>query len=391
MITVKEILDRPLFKGFRLVSGSSGLCNHVLSTGFLEWETGAKIVNSFPESEFVITTLSAVKHDLQAAEEILTCLIECKVAAIAIKSVYLRTIPDTIEELSNRANVPILFFDDVYIDDLLFDLKTSILENDSRHQKSIISKLLSTPSLSAEKRKGLALQLDSGFKENLIFAAFICEEQERLPILPEADSGETKKSRETASFQELLGTGNYKYSFLPYEGGILCLYTASQTLPLSAAQIQSFLAPYFPNEKKYQIGISLQNAGLDTITQAIQEAMYAHVSCKINQVSCMEFSSTGVDRFLCFASESEWARRYFSDLLEKIQTNVDSPDVLLKTVVTYVQCGGNVILTSKNLYQHSNTIRYRLSRVQELWGTRNDIDFDAQALLFTRLYFLYHF
>ena len=91
-------------------------------------------MQSFPKGEFVITTLSAAKDDPSAAEEALASLFQCKIAAIAIKNVYFRQLPDSICTLSNKSNIPILFFDSLYVDDVLFDLKTAILENDPQYQ-----------------------------------------------------------------------------------------------------------------------------------------------------------------------------------------------------------------------------------------------------------------
>ncbi|SFP88476.1 PucR C-terminal helix-turn-helix domain-containing protein [Oscillibacter sp. PC13] len=392
LITVEEILKRPLYKQFRCVSGARGLGNHVFSTGFLEWETGTKIFNSFPENEFVLTTLSFAKNAPMAVEEALTNLIKCRVAAIAIKRVYLRTIPDSIKKLSDSAGVPILFFDDLYVDDLLFDLKIAILEDDPKRQEKIIDDLLAASSLPTEEREQLALRLNSRFESNLVFCAFITEEKTALPIEgSDAFGGIPQWSGEKPGLHNGFGKCATKHLLLPYRKGTLCLYTAREKMPVDTAQILAFLKPYFLKKKKYQVGIRILNDSLPSIPKAIHEAICANKICIMNQSAYVEFSQAGVDRFLCFSSETPWARIYYLDLLNRIEANMDAPGVALNTIFAFVKSGGDIDLISKKMYQHSNTIRYRLSRIKKLWEAQDDIVFKTQTLLFTKLYHLYEY
>jgi len=391
LITVKDVLARPLFKKFRLVSGQRGLSNHVASAGFWEWETGAEIEFSFPKNEFVVTTLTAAKDDLLMLEESLTRLIHCKVAAIAIKNVHFKELPGVIYELSDQYNIPILTFENLYVDEVLFDLKTAIRENDAKYQRKIVNRLLSDAKDSAEKRRNLALQLNPAFGPHLVFCAFIS------PVHGEeaasAQEEEAKQSPAVAamrnSFRQNIRLENFKYSLLPYNEGLLCICTVDEPVGFSKLQAQYFLELCFSSDQRSHIGISLQNSELCMTAQGLQEAVYANMSCRIDHVSCLEFSETGIDRFLWQSGSLPWARNYFSERLEKIQASGDAPEIMLQTLITYVECAGNVGLTAQNMHQHSNTVRYRLSRIKEAWNTHNDIDFDAQAYMFTKLYYFY--
>lgn len=385
MITVNDILSRPLFKNFALVSGECGLCNHVQSAGFFEWETGPAIMQSFPKGEFVITTLSAAKDDPSAAEEALASLFQCKIAAIAIKNVYFRQLPDSICTLSNKSNIPILFFDSLYVDDVLFDLKTAILENDPQYQRKMIDKLLANSSGTPDALRELALQLNPAFEPYLIFSAFVSED----PGNQQEQSSEEPLKPTDGRSSHRIHLEDYQYTLVPYKNGMLCICTARGPVAFTKTQARRFLALCFQSAVSYQMGISLQNGGLETISQAIQEAIYANISCRINQEVCLEFRETGVDRLLCYAAGSTWSHRYYTDLSERLVSSGDAPDLLLNTLITYVKYGGSIVLTSKHMYQHSNTIRYRISKIQSLWGTRHNLDFDAQAQLFVRLHFLY--
>ena len=96
MPTVANLLSKPMFKDFRMVSGKSGLNNKVTSAGFLEWEQDTQITKSFDKGEFVLTTLASIKDDTVAIDRSLKLLINNHVSAIAIKDIYFKDLPDAI-------------------------------------------------------------------------------------------------------------------------------------------------------------------------------------------------------------------------------------------------------------------------------------------------------
>ena len=46
----------------------------------------------------------------------------------------------------------------------------------------------------------------------------------------------------------------------------------------------------------------------------------------------------------------------------------DASTELLNTLKTYLECGRSLEATSKVLFVHANTVRYRLRRIQEIIG-----------------------
>ena len=125
MVLLRDILSAPLFSNFRIVSGFNGINTPVTQVGFFEWESGADIERNFEKGEFIITTLTAMKDDPSRAEMCLRTLIRHQVSAIAIKDIYYKEISAQLKEFSNTWNVPILFFSDTFIDNIIFYIKLS--------------------------------------------------------------------------------------------------------------------------------------------------------------------------------------------------------------------------------------------------------------------------
>ena len=139
MITVIELLSYPLFHNFKLLSNDSGLYNNVLGTGIFEWETKEDINATFEVGEFVMTTLSSAKEDIRIAEEGFKALLQKKVSAIAVKSVYFSELPEELVRLSNLYRVPLFLFSDTYFDDIIYTIKSILISND--HNATLVKKV----------------------------------------------------------------------------------------------------------------------------------------------------------------------------------------------------------------------------------------------------------
>ena len=51
---------------------------------------------------------------------------------------------------------------------------------------------------------------------------------------------------------------------------------------------------------------------------------------------------------------------------------------LWDTLIAYVKNGGDFARTAQALYQHPNTVRYRIRKARQLWGEPEDFEFQAR-------------
>ena len=119
MLTVMEILSQPLFSGFRFLTDKSGLYNVISGVGIFEWESKEVIRSDFNPGEFVMTTLSYARENIDAGIECLHALIGQKVALIAIKDIYFRELPEDLIQAANQNHIPILLFSGVNFEDII--------------------------------------------------------------------------------------------------------------------------------------------------------------------------------------------------------------------------------------------------------------------------------
>lgn len=393
MILVRDILSAPLFSGFRMVSGFNGINTPVTQVGFFEWESGADVERNFQKGEFVVTTLSSMKDDPAYAETCLRTLIRHQVSAIAIKDIYFKEVSDFLREFSDTWNVPILFFSDTFIDDILYYIRTALLKEDSAMQERLVRSLLQGPDPTPEQCRAYALKLNPFFEKQLLFCAYITA-GDGAQGCGSLDF-DTYGNFETRSGQELLALEGrevppLKYSFLPFGRGVFHICTTADAGAFAGDFPLKFIKSFFPKLGiEYRMGFCTEAGGLESLAGAMKKAFYANISCTVSEISSLDFSETGMDRFLCPACALDGTRGYYEELAAKLTEAGDSPEVLLSTLDTYAECCGDIALTAKLTYQHGNTIRYRLQKVRRAWGIRDALSFDAQIFTFCRMRHIY--
>lgn len=397
VVLLRDILSAPLFSNFRIISGYNGINTPVTQVGFFEWESGTDIEKNFAKGEFIITTLAAAKDDPSRAETCLRMLIRHQVSAIAIKDVYYKDISAQLKEFSDTWNVPILFFSDTFIDDVIFYIKTALLKEDSAMQERIVKSLLYDTSLTPEQCKEYALKLNPFFEKQVLFCAYVAVSDltavppQRKPLhFDTFGNFETRTAGTWTHIPEGSTLPPLKYSFLPFQQGAFLVCTTTDTEVFPEGFPLKFVKSFFPDfGNEHRIGLSTEGGALEELAQFMKKAFFANISCTIDEISSLDFSETGMDQLLCPACFSAWSKQYYRSMLDKLSVAADDADVLITTLDAYCKCGGDVSLTSKITFQHSNTIRYRLQKIRKAWEINDNISFDSQAVMFCRLHRIY--
>lgn len=384
MVTVMELLSFPLFRDFRLVSGYGGLYNPVSGTGIFEWESSYEVETNFKRGEFVVTTLSLARSDAEQAESSLRMLIDKRVSAIAVKDIYFHEISEELKAYSDARQVPVFFFSETFFDDIIYTIKNTLLTHNRDFGLDEQIEFLLDENRSAEQKKRKAKEINSFFHPHLIccFASVRkgCQwqnERKELPLNPE----------ETV------------YSVISFHQGLLVIYTArdaaaGHTSSPDPAELEGRLTDFLIKSglKKAlsRIGISSTTAGLENLGTAIQESLYAHESCRMNQTDDQIFRESGPDQILLPMSDSLWIKKYYSSILSTIHGyDARHGTRLMETLLEYVENNGDINLTAQRLFQHGNTVRYRIGKIRSLLHLGDDFSSSTQLYLFVRLHQIY--
>jgi len=392
MLLLRDILSFPELKNARIVSGHKGINNPVLRAGFLEWESGSDITVHFDTGEFVVTTLAAVKDNVDLVEAHLRSLIRKRVAAILIKDLYYHDIPQSLKDYSDEKNVPVIFFSDTYIDDILFIVKSELAKADVGESENILRQILNDEA-DAEEHPNLILQLDPYLRKQVIFCAFISTEESDEKLSETLDQKlHILNSNTNTILKEILTpnlrTLDYHFTWLRYRRGAFFILTCDDSMDSLPSDFPNRLMQrFFPEDHVFRIGISSRQKPLSSIRRLLKEALSTGVSCVLDHRYMMSVECNGIDRLLFNFADKPDTSDYYTDLLRRIeQTGASgSFEDYCKTLITYVSYAGDINKTAHTLNQHGNTIRYRIGKIQEAWECESRFEFNAMAYVFVRL------
>lgn len=389
MITIMNLLSSPIFSRFTLASGRAGLYNTVSGTGIFEWESVTEVNSTFEVGEFIVTTLSQAKGNMDTANQCLKILIDKKVSCIAIKSIYFTTLSDEIKKLSDERKVPIFFFSETFFDDIIFTIKTFLLSNSSSGNFSEQIHALLSNQLGEDAVRHLAKEINPFFFDHLLcsFISFRGTKEENESKLKEFQP--IYCPQENSHWYDPTVS---IYSLLPLNQGILVIYTEKIDPMQNKDNLTVFLDKLGLSPTSCHIGISNHYSKLEYLPVAIKESLYAHTSCLIDHEGLLFFDQTGLDQILIPSRNAPSTKAYYTTILERIENYDQKHQVgLMRTLLEYSNCGNDITLTAQRTFQHSNTIRYRLDKAKKTFGIEDNAEFHRQLYVFCRLHYIYDY
>lgn len=392
MPTVANLLSKPIFKNFRLASGKSGLNNKVTSAGFFEWEQDMQITSSFAKGEFVITTLSSFKDDPAAIERSLKLLIGNHVSAIAIKDLYYKELTDEVAKYSDEHGVPIMFFTDTYIDEVLYVVKNETLNSlYTSFNEIVLGTLISNDNLDILEKENLLRKINPFFLSGSMICAFISNSTDTTAISQKSlDLFNNVLLDGGIDIPDKIGDVEFIYSFVAYKRGIYLIATTSTT---DSSVLDEFKSALIAAVNKCEalgdvhVGLSGFTSGFDDVSTALLDAVFANTSSILDKRSVAEISSAPFDHIIFKDRYLLGPNLYYENMLELLSETATQRSPLLETLITLVNCDGNVDMTSQKMFQHKNTIRYRMNKLKTVFAADNELEFFGKLYLFSRIHF----
>lgn len=392
MPTVANLLSKPMFRDFRIASGKNGLNNKVTSAGFLEWEQGTQITKSFAKGEFVLTTLTSFKDDPAAIERSLKLLINNQVSAIAVKDIYFKDLSDEIKDYSNEHGVPILFFADTYIDEILYVIKNETLNSlYTSFNEIVLDTLIANDNLDVLEKENLLRKINPFFHSTSMICAFISNRSDTTSISQEAlELYNNVLMENELGLPDSIDGSEVVYSFIAYKRGIILIATINTGELGFLDKLRQTLVTAFsstPSLSGTYIGISRFINGVDDIGTMLLDAIFANTSAILDNRSIAEISTAPFDHIIFKDRYLLGPNFYYEEMLDKLSETSSQRSPLLETLITLVNCNGNVDITAQKMFQHKNTIRYRMNKLKSVFAADNDLEFYGKLYLFSRIHF----
>ena len=344
MVTIREILKLDNFRCFDLIAGKGGLDRIVLNGGFIDHEEPLDLEGNVLLNEMVFTNLPMIKGKPEEIINYIRALIDSRTSCLAIKKTLFSEIPKDAIELADKYDYPVFLFDDVFIDKLILDIDELVNNRSLLSRQFTILDELENHSLSPDKINSLTLELNRYFKKHL-----------KVCMLKKREGSNARFDIKIA--KQIFG----KHDYVNVYNNLIIFILSSDT---SSIDENIYIKQLNLNEDDYLIGISSISNNLKVLIGESKTAL--KYACFNNQY-ITKYDSIGIYKILFSIYDEAVAHDFYSHILDIIidHDNINQSE-LLKTLIAYIKSDGDIKETSRILFQHENTVRYRLRKIKNL-------------------------
>lgn len=351
MIKIKDLLKLKTFKSFKLLCGSKGIIKNVSKIGILDYETGEEVRKNFYEGEFVLTNFLMGKENKKIIKEIIVALIDINASGLAIKPIYIKSLSADILEYANKNNFPIFFYYDSFFEDILNDFSKAREKKEIENNLVLNIKKLMNDNLSSDFVLETVLNINMNLYSNYLIAS-IKPKDEKYKVIDIPKEWDISRVCSLIYFKDIYF---FIYSFKEYKGLNKSYRDILLTLDLIGVKKES-----------HYIAISCEYFNLNKLNIALLESINALKLCD-EKNDIILFKNLGSEKFLLPLLDNIWINKYYEDIINIIiEYDSKNNSNLVKTGAIYYLNNRDFKKSAELLYQHENTIRYRIKKINEL-------------------------
>lgn len=347
-VVLKEILKLDYCSHFKLIAGKKGLEKEIRTVGILEDERVEELNRVFFSGDFVLTTFYHIKDEPEEIIKVIKAFVKLNIVGIAIKEKYFQVLPDAVLAYADKEGFPIFTYGkDINTEQIIFALLKALKdEEDDTYMASKVHGILSG-NMSKQIIRKIALEINSSFRQNVLVSYF-----------QRTDDNKTAVS--------MINSGPYRDKFstaISYKEGILII-TSFEDTPV---EINRFYEQNGIDYKQNAIGVSGKAYKLDQLDTAIKEALYAFKVSEMDTKGLLSYNHLGIYQMILPVIENDTVRAFKNSIIDPLMhydTRYNS--ALLETIKAFVLNHGDYKNTAEALFQHKNTVRYRVNKGKEL-------------------------
>lgn len=363
MIRMRELYRLENIRNLRLIAGEAGLERTVTAAVLFEYDPSRMQLPDFYRGDLVVTTLAYARSDSQLVAQSLLALMNQGVAGLLVKTAYFKELPQAVVDMANRQGTPLFLFDETYIEEVI--LEVTELIRGRRHFAGFEKEIdaLMQGGLTDEQIREKVARIDPAAAGAYRVAALY--PQSRMPGLDD-------------KLYALLTTdahASQRYMVMEWRRMLLVLCRmGSGAAELDGAQeMDELLDAAQIDRESVLVGVSSARETYGAFGAALCEAVYAAKAAKLTGRRVMPAGEMGLYGWLFPMSENAFicdqCRRSLAAIREYDEQNRTN---LEYTAKVYVDEGMEIAAAARALFQHPNTVRYRLGKIKKLMGMESD-------------------
>lgn len=385
-LTVRDLLDLNIMKNFRLIAGEGGLGRPISGNGVevLDFEfvqgVGLHRDRLFEGESLAISSLLFAKDDPSQILDAVMRLYTMKVSGLAYKNVFIKELPEEVINFANANDFPILEFGgDEFFEDVIMQIRNELNRgSDMEEIERDLEKVLDREFTPKEELK-FARRLNPNLKKYVRGVAIWDETRD-------PDEVENLVRRHLSSDRLRRKTALCKF----HQGYFILLSQDEPEESRFSALLEDMLIELGLDRRTVKMGVSRVKPLEEEFGRAIRESFWACIVARLEKVEFRRYEELGIYRFVVPEINSPYMKAYMEEYLGPLM--LEEHEELFNTAKTYVLCSGDVMKTAEALFCHKNTVRYRMSKIQELIDPKsNDKTFYESLSIALRIYMLSKF
>lgn len=391
ILTVYGAMKLEALKNFRLACGQLGLDRIITRTAILDYEFSDGLEmdfsTQFGRGEFIISSMLYAQENSDALLDAVRRLIELGASALAIKTVFFKSLPEAVCALANEERFPIFLFDNTtFFEDVISEISESLKTAEKLNQLSLKLETLMFKDLQREDNKKISMELNRDFRKNIV--VFYGKAANHLPALQLDRLYETFQTYKFHSPETLM---------VGYRDGLMFLISGDFNDPaIFERRLEESLIGCGLSKSALSVGSSGVYDALEGLSSAVREAVWAQMGAEAiysgneKERTATAFRDIGIYQLLLPIRDNDWSDHYVNSFLSPLLKKEDETgSELLKTAIAYITCSGQLKQTAEMLFVHENTVRYRINSLHKrLCPASNDLIFYEQLSAAIRLYIL---
>ena len=374
LIRLKELYRLENLKRLRLIAGQDGLERTVTAAVLLEYDSSRMELPDFYRGDLVVTTLAYARGDSQLVANSLLALMNQGIAGLLVKTAYFSELPASVVSMANKLGTPLFLFDETYIEEVI--LEVTELIRGKRHFVGYEQELdaLARSALTADQIKEKVQRIDpTGAREYRICALY---PRERLIALEE-------KLYALLSSDETLAQ---KCICMEWRRMLIVLLHEDEGAGDGREKVAALLERTKAEKEDLCVGVSSCKTEQTAFGTALNEALYAARAARLTHKHIVCAHELGLYAYLFPMSENAFVCSQCREQLKRIREyDTQNRTSLEQTARVYVSERMEIAATAKALFQHPNTVRYRLTKIQKLMELEDDALFAPMLSLMINL------
>lgn len=379
MLNISALSQFDFYKNFTLIAGKNGMTNPISNVVILEYESSLRDYSGFSEGNLVLTSLFFAKDDASLIEEAFMELIKKGVSGFAVKTAYYTELPAQILKLADEKNIPLFLFHDVYMEDIIIGVNRLTEESERSDFYEEQLHALIAPSDRSISCKQLLSQINPAF--TVFLTALYLEPSQDLMRNRIFYNQMIYQKNKLPDFQRIFITRYYQGYLFLFHHEKECNIAEAKSFMLRTLQALELLE----TAPAYALCPICHTP--EHFDELLMKCFYTDIARRLLDKTELSYEELGIHKMLLPSLVKEETSLFFEEKLALLQEyDAAKRGFLLPTLLSYVDNDMQINATANALFQHPNTVRYRLEKTKELLSADNSFSFSILATFLVELY-----